>query len=304
MRYQQHIWYSIKQIFLYFVAIISTIFILHILLSLFFNTDYKFISSLTFLKNILIFNYGKINIGHEVKVSGLYFSYFWFSIIIVLVSFIFSFFISFAIAYQLAQNPKQIISSTFNVLIFVFSSVPIFILGPIAIVVARNSNSPIMYIDYFYQNIANTIWSLILPIFVLVITITPLLVSINYQIFYRILNQEYYAFAVGNGYNKSKIFRTVILRNWVSQFLENTVLIYVYLLSYTMIMERFFYIPGQSFVFQYFNKEKYFDLMIYAILINIIFISIIKAISDYSIYLLSTKKQETFFLNWKLLWKK
>lgn len=289
---------------MYLAIILIAVFLFHLILSAFLISNVNILDSLKYIGNLFIRNYGFININSVISVEKLYFSYFKFSMILINISFLISFFISFLIAYALAKNTNNIAANTFNILVFIFSSIPIFILGPIAIGFASKVNLPIMYIESYYGSIFNTMVSLLLPILILVITILPLGISINYQILNKIIIGDYYKMAKANGANNMQLFVKVILKNWVIEYFEKVIYIYIYLLSYSMIIERFFYIPGQSFLFQYLGNPEYFALLMYSILLNIVIISLIKALAELIIFICEPQKQYYNIINWKVICKK
>ncbi|MBU4693879.1 ABC transporter permease subunit [Mycoplasma zalophidermidis] len=253
--------------------------------------NYQTNFGLEFLKSILSFNYGNIEVNSSsISVFHVYVPYFNFTLFVVLISFVISFGIGFVISYKLAKNNKNAITGSLNIIIFIFSSIPIFILGPIAISFNKWVGLPSIYIDTYFNNFWLTFLSLIVPILILTIVITPLVVAINYPILKEILQSEYYTWSRANGFSQYKIFVTVVLRNWIAKVLQNIVLFYIFLMTYAMIIERFFYAPGQSFIFQYLGQPQYFNLLMFSILINISVIGLIKAVCDLSTYFLDTSK--------------
>lgn len=293
------LWFALRQIIMYFVVIISTILIFHIILGLFLIENFSILSSFQYIFNILIYNYGKVNLGNEVSVTNIYLPYFGFSFILVIISFVISLIIAFSISYWLVKNNKSIYANAINLIIFIFSSIPIFILGPIAIVFAQKSSMPINFIESYFGNIWLSIYSLILPIIILILVILPLLISINTQILKSIFNSNYYKLAQMNSLSKNYIWHSIILKNWFIEFAQNIILIYIYLLSYCLIIERFFYMPGQSFIFQYLSNSKYFSMLMYSILLNLIVIGCIKSFSELLIYYINPIKEEVKLFRWR-----
>ncbi|QBF34563.1 ABC transporter permease subunit [Mycoplasmopsis phocirhinis] len=214
--------------------------------------------------------------------------------ILVSSSFIISFIVGFYLAYLLAHKNKTISIKSINILIFIFSSIPVFILGPLAIIFNKTLNLPTVYIDTYLGSYWQSFLSIFTPILVLSLVIIPLVIGFNYPILKQITQSEYYSWAKANGFSKNKIFWSVIVRNWISAGLSKLVFIYIYLITYSMIIERFFYIPGQSFIFQYLNNPQYLNLLMYSILLNITLIFSIKSLTDLIIYILDIKKMYTF----------
>ncbi|QSF13768.1 ABC transporter permease subunit [Mycoplasma sp. Mirounga ES2805-ORL] len=292
MKLQKILIFIAKQIITYFSVIIILLALLNVILGSIIVENYSFSNFINYLKGILTFDYGSF-LDTNIKVNKVFFNHFIFTSILALISFILALIISFWIAYFLAKkNKKNNVAKVLNFITFIFSSIPIVVGGSIAVIIAKSINLPAVYIEPYISNAGYTLLSLILPIFVLTITITPLMVLINYRILINIFKSEYYLMAISNGFSFKKIFLTVILRNWIEEFLKKTILIYVYILSYTLLIERFFYIKGQSLLFQYFGDPRYFNLTMYLFLFNIVTITLIKSIIDLSLYFLNIKNDE------------
>ncbi|MCS4536984.1 MULTISPECIES: ABC transporter permease subunit [unclassified Mycoplasma] len=296
--------YLTKNILINFAIIIIVVFLLHFTFASMLINDYNITQSFQYIANILIFKYGTVKSQSNVDVTKLYSTYFGNTIYLVSTSFIISFVIGFYLAYLLARKNKAISLKSINIAIFIFSSVPIFILGPIAIIFNKTLNLPTVFIDLYIGNYWETFLSIITPVVILSLVVIPLVVGFNYSSLKEIIQSEYYSWAKANGVSNHKIFWNVVFRNWISSGLQKIVFIYIYLVTYSMIIERFFYIPGQSFIFQYLNNPDYLNLLMYSILMNITLIFLIKSITDLIVYILDIKKVYTIVRIGGYKWKK
>ncbi|WP_029608745.1 ABC transporter permease subunit [Mycoplasma simbae] len=299
MKFLNVLMYLAKNIFINLVITCVTIFLLHFALSQTFQIDSNLLDSIKYVLNLFIFEYGSINLSNTaLPTQHIFNSYFAFTFSLSLVSFVFAILFGFVIAYYLAIKPKSIFAKLSNTTFFVLSSIPIFLLGALAIILNKNVSLPITYIDSYYGSFWLSFVSLITPVLLLIILVLPLCVALFYPTLRSIVQSEYYLWAKANGFSKQKIFWTVLIRNFIGEFATKIVFIYLFLMSYTMILERFFYIPGQSFVFQYLTNKSYFSLLMYAILLNMVTIFTIKSAGELLNYLLDAKleKQSHFIL--------
>lgn len=295
MKFLNYLTYLFKNIILNFIVIVAILFFVHFSLSIHYSNNFSLLNSLKYIANILIFNYGTIQLDTQKSVVDLFNPYFLLSFVILFISFILSFIIGFLISYKLAKNSQNYWLKSINTIIFIVSSIPIFILGALLIILNNSLKLPIIYIDSFYENYAATILSLLVPILTLIIVVVPMIVAFNYPILRKIIQSQYYTHALAMSYSNRKIFFSVIVRNWIAQGVQNFVYIYIFLISFGMVIERFFYIPGQSFIFQYLKDRNYFNLLMHTILVNISIVFVIKSISDLVNYSLDVEKNIKVF---------
>ncbi|VEU60853.1 oligopeptide ABC transporter permease [Mycoplasmopsis bovigenitalium] len=303
MKFFNYIEYLLKNILINFCLILISIFLIHFALGFNLVQNFRIQYSFEYIGKILIFNYGNVELNSQISVSAIFNPYFYTTFAILIIVLILSLVIGFAIAYNLAKSNNKVFK-TLNAALTFLSAMPIFIIAPLLVIINKYLFLPSVYIDTFYGNLFNTILSLLTPILILCLLVLPLIISINYPIIYDIVKSEYYLWAKANGLSYKKIFWTILIRNWLSKFIEKIVLIYSYLLTLVLVIERFFYIPGQSFIFQYLKQEKYFNLLMYSILLNIVSIIMIKSASELAIFIFDiNKKQRNIYLR-RLKWIK
>ncbi|BAP01012.1 oligopeptide ABC transporter permease protein [Mycoplasmopsis californica HAZ160_1] len=304
MKFLNVLMYVFKSAGLNFLIILATIFSFNLAMGSFLLSDYTIYDSFNYLGNLLKFNYGDLNLSSKMSINSVFNQYFGFSLLLVTISFIFIFVLGFALAYWMCKWTKNKFLTILNSFLIALSSIPIFIFGSFVLIFNKQIALPITYIDTYYGSIAATAFSLLTPILALVLFVLPLNIAINYPIIYKIIFSDYYLWAKANGMSNFKIFWAVLVRNWISHYLQNIIFIYIYLMTYAMVLERFFYMPGQSFIFQYLKSAEYFLLLNYAILLNVVIIFVIKEICLLAIYVLDEKRKYFQFWSGVFKWRK
>ncbi|WP_406615317.1 ABC transporter permease subunit [Mycoplasmopsis hyopharyngis] len=237
-----------------------------------------------YLGSLFTFKYGKIispSISHSFINPALFFFYYSkYSIIFYLSTFIFSLVLGTCIGIFWGYKIHTWSEVITNIFIFIFSAIPTFILAPLGIIFAESIDLPINFVEPGILGISFTIRSLIIPIIILSFSTTSIIAIITKKNLANILSQEYVLLAKTNGMNNLQIFKKVIFKNLMIEQLNYLVLIFITMVSYGLIIERIFQIPGQSLLLSNILRSHELYIMITFIFFTSLFLYFAQAILE------------------------
>ncbi|UVD81504.1 ABC transporter permease subunit [Mycoplasma iguanae] len=308
----------IKKIAVYSVTLILVTWFLFIFLYFFANRSNNsfFQHFLTYFQNFFAGNFGSVNntevIESSVKIDTLFFNSltltFAWTFISFLISLIFSFFLAY-IASTKKTNFWSFLIKGFNSLL---SAIPILILVAVFFLINIFLEFPTQFLAN--ANPSKIIISILVPVVILVISITPLMFFTILKILNEIISSGYYIFAKTKGMKAKELFFKVILKTFLLRFLENILQIYLVLFTLAIVLERIFKINGLSLLITYAILYKEADVLMFYFIFSLIlifsfqiFTEIIQEIFDPVNYLSKQKprwyQQMMFYFKRKLIWK-
>ncbi|EFF41857.1 ABC transporter permease subunit [Mycoplasmopsis alligatoris] len=314
--------YFFKKIILLLLTTLIIISISYFLVAIFipksfFNNEQKsiFFAYINYIKDIFVFNFGtifdpSIN-GSFYSIPHLYFNYFKWSFLIIIFSFVLGIIIGYFLGLILSYKYKKNIVLLLNVLTFSFSAIPIFVLAPIFINLAEINNIPTVFIPEHLLSLKETFYSLFIPILILLLGTIATFSSLTFSTIAQLHKSEFIIYLRGLGMNGFQIFYKGILRNSWSKLISFLVPIFVSLITFSLIIERIFQIPGQSTILNIVFDKGETNIIMFLILFNSIIILTFQLISEiFQKYLLASdfsKKQHNYlkgFFTVKKLFKK
>ncbi|TNK81946.1 hypothetical protein C4M97_02530 [Mycoplasmopsis pullorum] len=269
---------SLSTIFLRILLTIASLFAIVIVTHLF--LDYTMNTTLTsveiyrnlfvFLFDILIFKFGNLrNHFLQLNYSGvtqLFFSYFKWSLVLIVPSVLFGTILGFILGYFSAKRQSFWFNLFLNFFIFSFATLPIFIIIPIIMEISEALDIPIQFIEPSDLGFGFTLLSLMLPILLMSIQISGIFALYVKTRAIVILNSTYVLYCKTIGLSDFAIFRKAIFKNLCLSLLGTLTSLIALSLSYSLIIERLFQIKGQSVILLNAFEWKEIDLVTFLIL--------------------------------------
>ncbi|MGY5139685.1 ABC transporter permease subunit [Mycoplasmopsis gallinarum] len=276
--------YVSKQLFIYFIFLIITIFGSYIFLYSFFNKNYEtnlLNQFFSFIKNI--FNQSLKpssiflnNSGFE-SVNFLVYKYWEISMIILGISFGISLFLGISIGLYLGFKVNSLTENVVSLIIFIFAAVPTFIFAPILLSVAEINDIPILYV----ADSGPLFWflSIILPILLLsIIPISYIATNIKTSVI-LISKKDFITQLKSNGMSNLNVFFKGYLNHLIANLITELIPIYLLMNSFLIILEKMFQIPGQSMLILLIFETKDFNVLVFFVSIQIIIFLLFSFIS-------------------------
>ncbi|UUM19625.1 MULTISPECIES: ABC transporter permease [unclassified Mycoplasma] len=232
-----------------FLMLSLSFFILSFIISPFGNILSNYFA---YLVSIITFKFGWIlntnNANSFDSVSYFYNFYFAKSLLLIIPSFVVSFLFGIVFGSASAYIKNKYLDNFIVAFLHLFSSLPIFILAPILIIYSEQINWPSLIIEPGEYALGSVIQSLFFPnllIFVVCVSFFALKVKESTS---QVLNQTYIKFARAKGVSEIKIFFNHVLKNSFVNFASSITVLYAFVLSYSIIVERVFQLQGQSII--------------------------------------------------------
>lgn len=145
-----------------------------------------------------------------------------------------------------AVNRGKFIDTFINILSVFFLSVPSFVVGALLVYWVSTTNWGVSFIqpdssDYTFEKM---IKSAILPIFTLVISLTPTIVYYTRNEMVDVLNQDYIKTALSKGMSYTSVIVKHGIRNALIPILSILVPLFLVVISGSLIIEIFYSVPG------------------------------------------------------------
>lgn len=207
------------------------------------------INSLNLSYNFAIFTFKlfsfKIFLASETSIFGLYFNN---SMKVILPSFGISLILGFIIGIISGYFYKSKITQYSNLIIYIFSALPVFVIAPILVVFAEQIDLPSIYVETQIANSYVSFLSLIIPnLLIIVICASVFAIFVRNSVIVELSN-EYNKFLKAQGFGKVEIYFKSVFKNTFISFLPATLIIFTTILSFDLIVERIFQIPGTSVI--------------------------------------------------------
>ncbi|WP_416738049.1 ABC transporter permease subunit [Mycoplasmopsis meleagridis] len=195
------------------------------------------------------------------------------------------------ILFGLNSNKKS--SIIFSFLIFIITSLPIFILAPIFILIAQNNDLPIIFLKPNEYGLFWSFLSLIFPVVLLsLVPLTYIFISTKNLIMQSFL-EEYIIQMKALGLSNWLILKKALLRNIFANYFANLLNVVLITLGISFILERIFDIPGESlFLINMFDLKEV-EAIITFIILNISFLLSLNIISQLLYIYLANLIKET-----------
>lgn len=284
-------------IFILLVFIILNIFYLFITLispnnSSETSEDFSLLNQLiNYWCDILTFKFGSIKneiLNNEYKnVPNLFFYYFSWTSIIVFVSFILGLFLGYFIGVYMAYNNSKFHEIVTQIILFIISSIPIFIIIPFIINFIESIDAPTIFIEPSLINSTITLNSLITPIIVLTVLTTSVIALPTKTVVLDLIYKDFITNARTCGLSKTKIFLSYIFKNSFINLVDFIVPSLTVNIAFSLIIERLFQIPGQSLILLNGFKMSEIDLIMFLIFFTTLIIFSLQFILDLLIQFLN-----------------
>ncbi|TKA59366.1 Oligopeptide ABC transporter, permease protein [Mycoplasmopsis bovis 8790] len=245
--------YAFKKILFALLGIFLITLFFYVLLSQFIIND-KFNSEplskhfFAFLGSIFS-NFGQVynssSFDSALEYFGYYFKYsLLFESITFILSIIFGYLLGILLAYKNGKTSDAIIS----LLIFVFASIPVFVLAPLMIILAEYTDLPVNFIPVDSLNAGYMLLSLVLPISIILIVTVSFFAIVVKNAMLNILSKDYIKVLKTLGLSNKKVFLIGVFKNLIIETINRMLTVLVFIISLGIVMERIFQIPGQSLI--------------------------------------------------------
>ncbi|WP_027334656.1 ABC transporter permease subunit [Mycoplasmopsis felifaucium] len=245
--------YLCKKISIAILSIILITSLLYVVIFAFINNEFLKSKSLMnqyseFIGSIFS-NFGKVYGSSSFQnAQSYFFNYYKWSLlfegIAFVISIILGYFIGIFLAYKQGKWSDILISS----LIFIFAAIPTFIFAPLMLILAEAIDLPVNFVDPSSATVGYLLLSLILPAALLSISSISFVSIVVKKATYNILKQEYITVLRATGQNSQNIFFKGVFKNLIGDTINQIIPMILLLISFGLIIERIFQIPGQSLI--------------------------------------------------------
>ncbi len=245
--------YAFKKILFALLGIFLITLFFYVLLSQFIIND-KFNSEplskhfFAFLGSIFS-NFGQVynssSFNNALEYFGYYFKY---SLLFESITFILSIIFGYLLGILLAYKNGKISDAIISLLIFVFASIPVFVLAPLMISLAEYTDLPVNFVPIDSLNAGYMLLSLVLPISIILIVTVSFFAIVAKNAMLNILSKDYIKVLKTMGLSNKKIFLIGVFKNLIIETINRMLAVLVFIISLGIVMERIFQIPGQSLI--------------------------------------------------------
>lgn len=240
------------------------------------NKNFILINLFWYLVSIFTFKYGKIHNSILLNAfnnpASLFFHYLKVTILLIFIVLVISIIIGFWIGVFLAYKANTLSEIIINSIILSISSIPTFILAPLGIVFSEKIDYPINFIELGIIDWVATIQSMVIPIIILSIGMIAIFSILVRKVMINILQQDFVIVAKANGFSNSQVFWKTIFKNLIIELLNYLIPFIISLLSFSLIIERIFVIPGQGLLLSSVFKNGELDIFATFIFFNALFL--------------------------------
>ncbi|WP_156932512.1 ABC transporter permease subunit [Mycoplasmopsis sturni] len=198
--------------------------------------------------------------------------------LVIFPSFVICIILGFIIGSLLGYIKNYFWNTFVNLFLYASSSIPVFVIAPLLLVFSEYINWPTLFIDWEYTNIGATLNSLIIPIALICLVCGSYFTIQVKNATSTILGMQYIKLAKVKGMNTWIIYWKYVFANSLIKFLHSITILYSFVLSFSLIIERVFSIPGQSIILlnAFREKETYLVLyFIFSLVISVVIIQIL-----------------------------
>ncbi|MBT1338967.1 ABC transporter permease, partial [Mycoplasma bovis] len=245
--------YAFKKILFALLGIFLITLFFYVLLSQFIIND-KFNSEplskhfFAFLGSIFS-NFGQVynssSFNNALEYFGYYFKY---SLLFESITFILSIIFGYLLGILLAYKNGKISDAIISLLIFVFASIPVFVLAPLMIILAEYTDLPVNFVPIDSLNAGYMLLSLVLPISIILIVTVSFFAIVAKNAMLNILSKDYIKVLKTMGLSNKKIFLIGVFKNLIIETINRMLAVLVFIISLGIVMERIFQITGQSLI--------------------------------------------------------
>ncbi|MFZ8239959.1 ABC transporter permease subunit, partial [Mycoplasmopsis bovis] len=174
--------------------------------------------------------------------------YFKYSLLFESITFILSIIFGYLLGILLAYKNGKISDAIISLLIFVFASIPVFVLAPLMIILAEYTDLPVNFVPIDSLNAGYMLLSLVLPISIILIVTVSFFAIVAKNAMLNILSKDYIKVLKTMGLSNKKIFLIGVFKNLIIETINRMLAVLVFIISLGIVMERIFQIPGQSLI--------------------------------------------------------
>lgn len=245
--------YAFKKILFALLGIFLITLFFYVLLSQFIIND-KFNSEplskhfFAFLGSIFS-NFGQVYNSSSFNSALEYFGYYFkYSLLFESITFILSIIFGYLLGILLAYKNGKISDAIISLLIFVFASIPVFVLAPLMIILAEYTDLPVNFVPIDSLNACYMLLSLVLPISIILIVTVSFFAIVVKNAMLNILSKDYIKVLKTMGLSNNKVFFIGVFKNLIIETINRMLAVLVFIISLGIVMERIFQIPGQSLI--------------------------------------------------------
>ncbi|KKB26792.1 Oligopeptide transport system permease protein OppB [Mycoplasmopsis meleagridis] len=253
-------------------------------------------SFISFFKNIFngfgLIRNSSLRIEYNSNLN-LFLNHLQYTFIFILFSLLIASFLGLFLGILFGLNSNKKSSIIFSFLIFIITSLPIFILAPIFILIAQNNDLPIIFLKPNEYGLFWSFLSLIFPVVLLsLVPLTYIFISTKNLIMQSFL-EEYVIQMKALGLSNWLILKNALIRNIFANYFANLLNVVLITLGISFILERIFDIPGESlFLINMFDLKEV-EAIITFIILNISFLLSLNIISQLLYIYLANLIKET-----------
>ncbi|MBT1386619.1 ABC transporter permease [Mycoplasma bovis] len=245
--------YAFKKILFALLGIFLITLFFYVLLSQFIIND-KFNSEplgnhFFALLGSIFSNFGQVYNSSNFNSALEYFWYYFkYSLLFESITFILSIIFGYLLGILLAYKNGKISDAIISLLIFVFASIPVFVLAPLMIILAEYTDLPVNFVPIDSLNAGYMLLSLVLPISIILIVTVSFFAIVVKNAMLNILSKDYIKVLKAMGLSNKKVFFIGVFKNLIIETINRMLAVLVFIISLGIVMERIFQIPGQSLI--------------------------------------------------------
>lgn len=296
--------YFFKKILLTFLGIFITVTLGYFVIALFINNSQ--INKEPIIKNYFAFlgsifsGFGKPfstnNSGFNSSLE-LFFHYYKFSLLFVSISFVLSFFIGVFVGIWLGYKNNKMTDLVLSFIVFILAAIPTFIFAPIMLIISEVNDLPVNFIEPSAFGFGYTLLSLMLPISLLSLGIIAFFATITKNNLVQILKKDYVITLKANGLSTLQIFNKAVIKNLFISLVNQIVPILVLTISFSLIIERIFQIPGQSVILISMFDQKEINVIMALVFFKALLLFLLAFICELTYDLLQVENGYNFSFN-------
>nr|WP_307907096.1 ABC transporter permease subunit [Mycoplasmopsis bovis] len=228
--------YAFKKILFALLGIFLITLFFYVLLSQFIIND-KFNSEplskhfFAFLGSIFS-NFGQVYNSSSFNSALEYFGYYFkYSLLFESITFILSIIFGYLLGILLAYKNGKISDAIISLLIFVFASIPVFVLAPLMIILAEYTDLPVNFVPIDSLNAGYMLLSLVLPISIILIVTVSFFAIVVKNAMLNILSKDYIKVLKTMGLSNNKVFFIGVFKNLIIETINRMLAVLVFIIS-------------------------------------------------------------------------
>ncbi|MBZ4204051.1 ABC transporter permease subunit [Mycoplasma tauri] len=264
--------------------------------------DKPFIVNYFYFIGSIFTGFGEIyNSSSFSNAQDYFFYYFKYSLLFETIAFSLSLLLGYLTGVFLAYKNGKLSDAVISLIIFIIASIPAFIIAPLMLLLAEVNDIPVNFVTPNVLNTGYMFLSLLLPISILLITSVSFFAVIVKNATVNILRKDFINIQKANGQSSAYIFWKSIFKNLIIDTINKLNSLLIIIISFALVLERIFQIPGQSLIFMSIFNSGEINVMMCLIFFKVLTILLISFFCEVIYDVLKVDNNYNF--SYKILYK-